>query len=139
MYFFGIDIGSLSCDAVLIDEHGKIIASTVVPTGARNREAIERAKLEVGDRGGLSSLLNNLEVYRKLRPKRDALSSEIARTEKRLREAGQEALGESDSASLQRRLDEIGSHNEERQVYKALQHRPSESEATARLLINSPG
>ncbi len=34
-YFLGIDIGSLSCDAVLIDGDGKVAASAVVPTGSR--------------------------------------------------------------------------------------------------------
>jgi predicted CoA-substrate-specific enzyme activase len=40
MYYLGIDIGSLSCDAVLIDSQKNMIASAVVPTGARNRESI---------------------------------------------------------------------------------------------------
>jgi predicted CoA-substrate-specific enzyme activase len=47
MYYLGIDIGSLSCDAVLIDGGSAIVASAVVPTGARNREAITRATDEV--------------------------------------------------------------------------------------------
>ncbi|RJP55602.1 MAG: 2-hydroxyglutaryl-CoA dehydratase [Deltaproteobacteria bacterium] len=47
MYYLGIDIGSLTCDAVLIDDSEKILASSVVPTGARNREAITRAADEV--------------------------------------------------------------------------------------------
>jgi predicted CoA-substrate-specific enzyme activase len=47
MYYLGIDIGSLSCDAVLIDGEGKVAASAVVPTGARNREAIQRVTEEV--------------------------------------------------------------------------------------------
>ena len=46
MHYLGIDIGSLSCDAVLIDGDAKVVASTVVPTGARNTEAIERATRE---------------------------------------------------------------------------------------------
>lgn len=54
MYYLGIDIGSLSCDAVLIDENRKILASSVVPTGARNREAIERATNEVLRSAGVS-------------------------------------------------------------------------------------
>lgn len=54
MYFLGIDIGSLSCDAVLIDENKKVLASSVVPTGARNREAIERATNEVLRAAGVS-------------------------------------------------------------------------------------
>ena len=47
MHYLGIDIGSLSCDAVLIDDSENIVASTVVPTGARNIEAIRRARGEV--------------------------------------------------------------------------------------------
>ncbi len=45
--YLGIDIGSLSCDAVLIDDNENILASTVVPTGANNKEAIFRSKNEV--------------------------------------------------------------------------------------------
>ena len=47
MYYLGIDIGSLTCDAVIIDERENILASSVVPTGAKNLEAIERARSEV--------------------------------------------------------------------------------------------
>lgn len=47
MFYLGIDIGSLTCDAVVINENDEILASSVVPTGARNLEAIERARLEV--------------------------------------------------------------------------------------------
>ncbi len=54
MYYLGIDIGSLSCDAVLIDDSETILASTVVPTGARNLEAIARAKKEVLASAGVS-------------------------------------------------------------------------------------
>lgn len=54
MYFLGLDIGSLSCDALLIDEKETILASSVVPTGARNREAIERARDEVMRTAGIS-------------------------------------------------------------------------------------
>ena len=54
MYYLGIDIGSLSCDAVLIDDSETILASTVVPTGARNLEAIARAKKEVLASPGVS-------------------------------------------------------------------------------------
>lgn len=49
MYYLGVDLGSLSCDAVLLDHEGQIIAASVVPTGARNREAIARATQEVLD------------------------------------------------------------------------------------------
>lgn len=54
MSYLGLDLGSLSCDAVLIDESGKVLAASVVPTGARNREAIERATGEVLAQAGLS-------------------------------------------------------------------------------------
>ena len=53
MSYLGIDIGSLSCDAVLIDDNENILASAVVPTGARNQEAIRRAKREVLERAGV--------------------------------------------------------------------------------------
>ncbi len=45
--YLGVDIGSLSCDAVLIDDDEHIVQWTVVPTGARNQAAIARAKAEV--------------------------------------------------------------------------------------------
>lgn len=47
MVFLGIDVGSLSCDAVIVNLEGDILAWTVVPTGAKNLEAIERARREV--------------------------------------------------------------------------------------------
>ncbi|MDY0221484.1 MAG: acyl-CoA dehydratase activase [Desulfobacterium sp.] len=53
MYFLGIDVGSLSCDAVLIDESKKVVAWSVVPTGVRNLAAIDRAKAKVLDRAGI--------------------------------------------------------------------------------------
>lgn len=54
MYYLGVDLGSLSCDAVLLDHEGTILASSVVPTGARNREAIARATQEVLDTARIS-------------------------------------------------------------------------------------
>ncbi len=51
--YLGIDIGSLSCDGVLIDGHGKILATTVAPTGARNLEAIERVRREILQTAGV--------------------------------------------------------------------------------------
>ncbi len=51
-YYLGIDIGSLTCDAVLIDEAGQTLAWAVLPTGARNQEAIERARREVLRKAG---------------------------------------------------------------------------------------
>jgi len=47
MVFLGIDVGSLSCDAVIVNPEGEILAWTVVPTGAKNLDAIERARREV--------------------------------------------------------------------------------------------
>lgn len=47
MYYLGVDIGSLSCDAVLIDQTGKVLSAAVVPTGARNQEAIAAATAQV--------------------------------------------------------------------------------------------
>ncbi|MBF0491517.1 MAG: 2-hydroxyglutaryl-CoA dehydratase [Deltaproteobacteria bacterium] len=54
MYYLGLDIGSLSCDAVLVDHEERILASSVVPTGAKNREAIARATDEVLRASGIS-------------------------------------------------------------------------------------
>ena len=54
MYYLGVDLGSLSCDAVLLDHEGQIMAASVVPTGARNREAIARATQEVLDMAQIS-------------------------------------------------------------------------------------
>ncbi len=54
MYYLGIDIGSLTCDAVLVDGSGRPVAWTVVPTGARNAEAIARARTEVLDRASVT-------------------------------------------------------------------------------------
>lgn len=56
MSYLGIDIGSLSCDAVLIDDDENILAFAVVPTGARNQEAIRRVKREVLDAAGLEEV-----------------------------------------------------------------------------------
>ena len=44
MYYLGIDIGSLSCDAVIIDDDGRVVSWSVVPTGARNAVAIDKAR-----------------------------------------------------------------------------------------------
>jgi len=53
-YFAGIDIGSLTCDAVIIDEEAHIVSSAIVLTGARSRNAIESAYSEAVEAGGLS-------------------------------------------------------------------------------------
>ena len=39
----GIDIGSLSTDAVLINEKKEIVSSVVIPTGASSKDAAEKA------------------------------------------------------------------------------------------------
>jgi len=54
-YYLGLDIGSLSCDAVLIDDEGMVKAWAVVPTGARNLDAIDRARSEVLSKNGLDA------------------------------------------------------------------------------------
>ncbi len=53
MFYLGIDIGSLSCDAVLIDHEEAILATAVVPTGARNLEAIARVTENVLHKTGI--------------------------------------------------------------------------------------
>ncbi|MFH1810749.1 MAG: acyl-CoA dehydratase activase [Pseudomonadota bacterium] len=53
MYFLGVDIGSLSCDAVIIDDAGQVCGRSVIPTGARNREALARARAEVLQQAGI--------------------------------------------------------------------------------------
>jgi predicted CoA-substrate-specific enzyme activase len=55
MPYLGVDVGSLSCDAALIDDDGQLLAWTVVPTGARNVQAIARARKEVLDAAGVDS------------------------------------------------------------------------------------
>ena len=49
----GIDIGSLTCDAVVIDEEGQVLASEIVPTGARIWASIERTLDAVLQKTGL--------------------------------------------------------------------------------------
>lgn len=53
MAYLGIDIGSLSCDAVVVNGKGDILGSSVVPTGARNIEAISRARSEALRESGI--------------------------------------------------------------------------------------
>lgn len=54
-HYLGVDIGSLSCDAVLVDAWGEVVAWAVVPTGARNLEAIASARQQVLERAGLDA------------------------------------------------------------------------------------
>jgi predicted CoA-substrate-specific enzyme activase len=49
----GLDVGSLTCDAVLIDRQRRLLAWAVVPTGARNLESIARARAEALQCAGL--------------------------------------------------------------------------------------
>ena len=53
-YYLGLDLGSLSCDAVLIDDEARTLAWAVVPTGARNIEAIGRARATVLEAASLA-------------------------------------------------------------------------------------
>ena len=53
-YFAGIDIGSLTCDAVIIDETPRILSSAIVLTGARSRNAIESAYNQAIEAAGLN-------------------------------------------------------------------------------------
>jgi len=53
MYYLGLDLGSLSCDAVVIDESDAIKAWSVIPTGAKNLQAIERARADVSATAGI--------------------------------------------------------------------------------------
>ncbi len=52
-YYLGLDIGSLSCDAVVVNGAGRAVASAVVPTGARNRESLARSRAQALEAAGL--------------------------------------------------------------------------------------
>lgn len=54
MVYLGIDIGSLSCDAVVVDARRTVLGSAVVLTGARNREAIARARAQALSTAGVT-------------------------------------------------------------------------------------
>lgn len=54
MYFLGIDIGSLSCDAVVLDPNKTLLSHAVIPTGVRNIESIAKVKAMVLDQAGIS-------------------------------------------------------------------------------------
>jgi predicted CoA-substrate-specific enzyme activase len=55
VYFLGLDVGSLSCDAMLVDGVGRPVAWAVVPTGARNIEAIADARQQVLGKAGIEA------------------------------------------------------------------------------------
>ncbi|HAZ11474.1 MAG: 2-hydroxyglutaryl-CoA dehydratase [Bdellovibrionales bacterium GWA2_49_15] len=54
-YYLGIDVGSRTCDAVLIDENGKILSGQVLPTGARNQESAQNVRDQVLTKAGVAS------------------------------------------------------------------------------------
>jgi len=53
-YFAGIDVGSLSCEAVIINQNKEITSYAIVPTGARSVIAIENALCMALKEGGVS-------------------------------------------------------------------------------------
>jgi len=52
-YFAGIDVGSLSTDAVILDEKGEIAGYSIVETGANSTEAAEAAFAKALARAGV--------------------------------------------------------------------------------------
>jgi len=50
----GVDSGSTSTDAVIVDGAGKVVASVIVPTGAKATQSARRAKEEVLAAAGLT-------------------------------------------------------------------------------------
>jgi (R)-2-hydroxyacyl-CoA dehydratese activating ATPase len=52
--FAGVDIGASSTDVVLIDENKRIVASSVIPTGANHKQAYEKALKLVCEKAGCS-------------------------------------------------------------------------------------
>lgn len=54
MLYLGVDVGSLSCDAALVDDEQRLVAWSVVPTGARNAQAVARARREVLEAAGVA-------------------------------------------------------------------------------------
>lgn len=53
MYYLGIDIGSVSTDAVLVNEKKEIMSSVVVPSGFDHRKAIGTAVNDLCHRAGI--------------------------------------------------------------------------------------
>ncbi len=52
-YYAGIDVGSLTAEAVLIDEAGKIAAMTILPTGNNSQKAGTKALMAALSQAGL--------------------------------------------------------------------------------------
>ncbi len=53
MFYLGVDVGSLSCDAVLVDEQGQMVDWAVIPTGARNVESIAKVQRQILAKSGI--------------------------------------------------------------------------------------
>ena len=53
MIVAGIDIGSLSAEAVIMNDAGKILAFSILPTGANSESAAEKAYVEALEHAGL--------------------------------------------------------------------------------------
>jgi len=53
-YYAGIDVGSLTADAVLIDEEGKILGYAILPTGNNSQKAATEALETALSQAGLS-------------------------------------------------------------------------------------
>lgn len=53
-YFAGIDVGSLSADAAIVDEQGELVATAVLPTGTDSQNAGTRALAQALETAGLS-------------------------------------------------------------------------------------
>ena len=62
VYVLGVDSGSTSTDAVVMDADQKIVAAVILPTGAKATQAADRAKQEVLRKAGLAEEDLSLEV-----------------------------------------------------------------------------
>jgi predicted CoA-substrate-specific enzyme activase len=54
MYYAGIDIGSLSADTVIVDDKGKMVAYTIIPTGANSKLSGEKCFNETLEKAGIT-------------------------------------------------------------------------------------
>lgn len=52
-YYIGVDVGSLSTDAVIVDETAQVLGSAITLTGANSTDAAEAALKEAADRAGI--------------------------------------------------------------------------------------
>ncbi len=53
-FVMGVDSGSTSTDAVIVNDKGEVISSVIVPTGAKATQSAQRAKQEALQKAGLS-------------------------------------------------------------------------------------